>query len=262
MLRVLLVLPHACMMPNEQQMPPWLGFVVGLLGGFAVSALLIGLVLGYSVAGSMPSIPGQPQVANQPKAPTPPAAPEAAPAPAAVPEITAKDHVRGPKNAKITIVEYSDYECPFCKRHHPTIQQVMKEYPNDVNWVYRHFPLSFHQYAQKAAEASECVAELGGNDAFWKFTDAVLADADAPTPAVLEKAAGAAGVNAAKFKTCLDSGKHAQIVSDHMQGGISAGVQGTPGNFIINNSTKEKQEISGAVPFASFKTAIDGMLGK
>lgn len=250
------------MMPNEQQMPPWLGFVVGLLGGFAVSALLIGLVLGYSVAGSMPGGFVQPQAANQPQAPSVPSVPDAAPPSAEVPEITAKDHVLGPKNAKVTIVEYSDYECPFCKRHHPTLQQVMKEYPNDVNIVYRHFPLSFHQYAQKAGEASECVAEIGGNDAFWKFTDAVLTDAEAPTPAVLEKAATAAGVNAAKFKTCLDSGKHAQRIKDDMQGGISAGVQGTPGNFIINNKTKETQEISGAVPFASFKTSIDQMLGK
>ncbi len=247
------------MMPNEQQLPPWLGFVVGLLGGFAVSALLIGLVLGYSVAGTMPSMPRQ-QVADQPKAPAAPSVPDAAPAPANVPAITSKDHVRGPKNAKITIIEYSDYQCPFCKRHHPTIQQAMKEYGNDVNWVYRHFPLSFHQYAQKAAEAGECAADLGGNDAFWKFTDAVFADADEPTPAVLDKAAAAAGLNAAKFKDCVDSGKFAQAVKDDMQGGIDAGVQGTPGNFIINNVTKKTQDVSGAVPYSSFKSTIDQML--
>src|SRR3989344_4864332 len=86
--------------------------------------------------------------------------------------ITSEDHIRGNPNAEVTIVEYSDYECPFCKSFHPTMQRIVDEYGDKVAWVYRHFPLdSIHSKARPEAVAAECAAELGGNDAFWKFTD-------------------------------------------------------------------------------------------
>lgn len=86
-----------------------------------------------------------------------------------------KEHVRGNPNASITIVEYSDFQCPFCQRDFATLNAILEQYGDDVNLVYRHYPLSFHQNAQKAAEASECAAELGGNDTFWEFHDAIFA---------------------------------------------------------------------------------------
>lgn len=246
--------------------PAWLGFVLGLLGGAAVSCLLVGLVLGYSVAGGGFTLGtgGTTVAVNPPSEPPPPPPPGAPSKPPSA--VTDRDHVRGNPKAKITVIEYSDFECPFCKRHAPTMAQVLDTYKEDVNIVYRHFPLSFHQNAQKEAEASECVAELAGNDAFWKFHDAIFERSSVGgTGFALDKLPALAkevGANETKFKQCLDGDKYAKYVQDQMQEGITAGVQGTPGNFIINNDTKETKEISGAVPFSSFQSIIDTMLGK
>lgn len=241
--------------------PAWMGFVVGLMGGVAVSSLMIGVVLGYSLGGTGFS-GSSGVVAQQPPAvPNPPAAPAAPSKPVA--PVSDEDHVLGNPDAKITIIEYSDFECPFCKRHAPTIASIMDKYGDDVNFVYRHFPLSFHPKAQKLAEGSECAAEQGGNTAFFKFHDAVFAkDSVADLGAEqLPPFAKTLGLDEAKFKACLDSGKFAQKVQDQMQSGIDAGVQGTPGNFVVNNETEESRDISGAVPLSTFQTTIDQMLG-
>lgn len=93
---------------------------------------------------------------------------------AGTPEVTGDDHYRGKKGAKIVMVEYSDYECPFCQKFHPTMNQIMAEYKNDVAWVFRDYPLSFHANAQKAAEAANCVADLEGNDAYWEYGEVLF----------------------------------------------------------------------------------------
>lgn len=96
-------------------------------------------------------------------------------APIPVDPVAASDYVRGNRNARIAMIEYSDLQCPFCKQFHPTAQRLVDEYKGQVLWVYRHFPLDqLHPVARKAAEGSECVAEFAGEDGFWKYVDAVF----------------------------------------------------------------------------------------
>lgn len=185
-------------------------------------------------------------------------APDANPAEAAGPvdiTVTTADHMRGGKDAKVTIVEYSDFECPFCGAAHPTIQQVMDTYGDQVRLVYRHFPLSFHAQAQKAAEASECAADQGK---FWEFHDKMFENQDALTGGVaqLKKWATELRLNASKFNSCLDSGEKADLVAEQASGGADIGVTGTPGFFINGIS------VVGAQPFSTFKQVIDAELAK
>lgn len=89
-----------------------------------------------------------------------------------LPPVTDDDYVRGPANARVTIVEYSDFDCPFCNQFHETMNQVMAEYPNDVRWVYRHYPLTqLHPNAENVARISECIQDVGGTEKFWEFAD-------------------------------------------------------------------------------------------
>jgi protein-disulfide isomerase len=243
---------------------PWIGFAAGAVAGFVCSIGLAGLMIGYSMG-----LRAQGGYAPSPPAPSPQAqaqAPAAAPAGSKdAPPLDARlDHIRGNPKAAISVIEYSDFECPFCKRHAPTMAQVLSTYTDgSVNVVFRHFPLPFHQNAQKEAEASECVAELGGNDAFWSFHDKIF---DRTTSNglgfALDKLGPLAkeiGVDQAKFQACLDSGKYAQKVKDQAAGGAAAGIHGTPGTIVLNNATKKTAYVVGAVAFSSFQTAIESL---
>lgn len=228
--------------------------------------LLSGLIVGYvasSVVDYAPAPAGSAPVAAQPtpSAPTPSAPTPAEPSDVAA--VTDRDYVRGDKDAAITVIEYSDFECPFCKRHHPTMEKLVTEYKGEVNWVYRHFPLSFHPNALPSAIAAECAGKVGGNDAFWKYADELIKTDTYD----FEAMAATVGLDAAKFKTCNDDadGSMAKYVTDQADGGASAGVGGTPGNFIVVNEECDGDtcpgiEVSGAVPFASFKSQIDKLL--
>lgn len=181
-----------------------------------------------------------------------------------VPKITDRDHIRGDKNAQIAIIEYSDLECPFCKTFHPTMKQVVDSYGNKVMWVFRHFPLSFHANAQKEAEASECAWDQGGNDAFWKYVDTIFERTTSNGTGYsldnLVPLAAEIGLNKDTFKTCLDSGKFAKYVTDEGTGGAAAGVDGTPGNIVLDTKSGKTQMLPGAVPLAQIKQVVDGML--
>lgn len=176
------------------------------------------------------------------------------------PEVTGVDWYRGNKNAKVILVEYSDLECPFCQRFHPTMQQVIQEYGDKVKWVYRHFPLSFHANAQKEAEATECAGKLGGNEAFWNYTDKIFERTTSNgTGFALDKLVPLAkeiGLNESKFKTCIDGGEFTQKVKDQMAAGTEEGVTGTPGTIIIG-ANGDTQLIPGALPYEQIKPMIE-----
>jgi len=181
-----------------------------------------------------------------------------------LPEVTKDDHVKGNLDARILLVEYSDLECPFCQRFHPTAQQAVDEYGGQVAWVFRHFPLSFHANAQKMAEASECAAELDGEEGFWNFVDIVFErGAMNGTSFTDDQVVGLAteiGLNKNKFTECYDSGRYSQLVQDQMVGGQNTGVTGTPGNILLDTKTGETRLIPGAVPYEQLKLVIDELL--
>jgi protein-disulfide isomerase len=175
--------------------------------------------------------------------------------------VSDKDHIKGSKDAAVIIIEYSDYECPFCERFHPTMQQALKEYGDKIAWVYRQFPLtSIHPRALPSAIASECVANLAGNDAFWKFTDTVFENQEKYlTDTGLSEAAVLAGAKKGEFDSCFSTNKYENEVTSQQDAGSAAGITGTPGSFVINKKG-DAWFVPGAVPFESLKATIDEAL--
>jgi len=178
------------------------------------------------------------------------------------PPVAATSHVLGDANAKVTIVEFSDFQCPYCKNFYTdTEPQIVSEYVDTgkAKFVYRQFPLSsIHQNAEIAAEGSECAAKVGGNDAFWRYHDKLFTNGygngTGLDSASLKQYAADLQLDTASFNTCLDSHATATAVSKDVSDGTSAGVGGTP-TFFING-----KKLVGAQPFSTFKVAIDAEL--
>lgn len=173
------------------------------------------------------------------------------------------DYIRGNPDARFTLLEYSDFECPFCKRFHDTAKQLL-ERNDDVNWVYRHFPLDFHNpLAQKQAEAAECVGQIAGSDAYWAYADAVFArtssNGDGMPIADLAPIAGELGLDEAQVQACMDSGEMRERVLSQYQNGQQAGVSGTPGNFLIDHKTGRVVPMNGAQPLSNLEDALTRM---
>ncbi|MDD5437750.1 MAG: DsbA family protein [Patescibacteria group bacterium] len=244
---------------NFWQGNPKTMFALGLVTGVAVmSVIALVFVLDFlfsgKTAGAM-AVNNQQQaqqVAQQPtdqqptdQQPTQPSQPPKA--------VDDKDHIWGNKNAKVTLIEYSDFECPYCARHYDTIKQIQQAYPNDVRIVFRHFPLSFHANAQKAAEASECA---GAQGKFWEMHDKIFEANKAAKMGVdqWKQDAKDLKLDTAKFNKCLDGGEMASVISADQTEASNAGVSGTPATFVNG------ELIEGALPFASFQAKIDAAL--
>jgi len=239
---------------------PKLSFALGLVGGVLVICtigfiIMLALFLGGN-APAKKTTAGP--TAAAPTAAAPTAAPDTAPA-GDLPPLTANDHVRGDKNAPVTIVEYSDFQCPYCGAFHPSMQRLMDEYDGQVNWVYRNFPLSFHPNATPAANAAECIAALGGNDAYWEFADGLFENQDSLGDALYASLAKQVGVNASDFQDCYTSRKYQAKITADQTGGAQAGVTGTPGSFIVG-ADGSTTLVPGAIPYEQLKAMVDQML--
>jgi protein-disulfide isomerase len=165
-----------------------------------------------------------------------------------------KGFVRGAKEAPVTIVEFSDFQCPFCKNATATVKQVMDKYPGKVKWIFRDFPLaSVHPAAPKAHEAARCAADQGK---FWEYHDVLFEKSPRQSPDDLKQYAKDLKLDAASFTQCLDSGKHEPAVTKDIEEGSRLGVTGTP-TFFING-----RQLVGAQPLTAFQKIIDGELAK
>jgi protein-disulfide isomerase len=168
-------------------------------------------------------------------------------------KVDPKGPARGPDAATVTIVEFSDFQCPFCGREVPVVEKIMKDYEGKVRLVFRNFPLEFHPFAAKAAEAGACAADQGK---FWQLHDKMFTNQEKLAVEDLKGYAKAIGVDSAKFDKCLDGGEKKESVSEDQKAGSAAGVNGTPA-FFVNGIF-----INGAQPYEEFKQAIDRELNK
>ena len=161
---------------------------------------------------------------------------------------TAGRPVKGPANAPIEMIEFSDFQCPFCLQANPTVTQVLKTYGDRIRFVYRHYPLPNHANARPAAEAAECASE---QDQFWPYHDKLFAKAGQLADSDLKQAAAEAGLDSERFSNCFESRKFTEQVDADIKAGNDAGVSATP-TFFINGRL-----INGAQPFDVFKGVIE-----
>jgi protein-disulfide isomerase len=159
----------------------------------------------------------------------------------------------GPKGAKIQLVEFTDYQCPFCGRVRPAINQLIDDYKDKLRYTLMDFPLSFHQYAKKAHEAAHCAGDQGK---YWEYNKDIWSKQQALQVDELKKYAKELKLNTKKFDECLDSGKYTERVEENVKIGANAGAQGTP-SFFINGIF-----LSGARPVGDFKKIIDDELSR
>jgi protein-disulfide isomerase len=169
-------------------------------------------------------------------------------------DVAADDPSLGPANAPVTLVEFSDFQCPFCQRAAPTLKQIKAKYGDRVRIVWKDFPLTqIHPQAFDAAQAGNCAREQGK---FWEYHDQLFANQSALQPDALKKYASAAGMNADAFGACLDSGKYRAKVQQALEAGNNVGVSSTPTTFING------RVVSGAQPLDAFTAVIDEELAR
>ena len=177
-----------------------------------------------------------------------------------------RDHIRGPVDAEISLIEFSDFECPYCKTFHRNAAELLKTVDGKVNWVYRHYPLAFHPGAQKQAEATECARELGGEGAFWAYADALFARTTSGgkgfSDSKLVPLAKELGLNVRAFQRCLASGRHETRIKEDFDEGQRIGITGTPTTVIFNNRTGQAHRVVGVLSVSELQEKVALLLAK
>lgn len=179
--------------------------------------------------------------------------------------VTAEDHMVGNPAAKVIVVEYSDIDCQYCKSFQSTLAQVMSDYAatGEVAWVYRHFPVvSLHQYAAMHAEAAECAALQGGNDAFFRFIDLLHQQAPGGTqfdPVNYPSVVTTLGLSTSEFEACMDADTTVPRVTRDFENAMALGAKGTPFSVILIEG-QEPVPVTGALPYENMKQVIEEAL--
>lgn len=177
-----------------------------------------------------------------------------------------RDHTFGKAGAEVSLIEFSDFECPFCKAFHATVKTLVSRPDARVNWVYRHYTLPFHEpAARREAIASECAAEAGGNTAFWRYAEALFAitrsngqglPAGTSEPAIAKQV----GLDQKAFDACMAGRKAATRVEGDLAEGQAIGIYGTPTTIVQNNRTGDIEVIVGNQPLEALRSAVGRLL--
>jgi protein-disulfide isomerase len=179
--------------------------------------------------------------------------------------ISDKDHKLGPDSAPIKIIGFTDLECPYCKEYHLVLKQVMKEMPGKIQFILRNFPLAaLHKQAKQEAIATECAANLGGENAFWNYVDKIFESTksnDGLDLTLLPKFATEVGIDQEDFKKCLTSGKFDKLIQTNIDDGNNSGLQGTPYSVVIAPNG-QYLPLNGYMPVEQFKTAMEEVLNQ
>lgn len=178
--------------------------------------------------------------------------------------VDGSDYIRGNPNAPILMIEYSDYDCPFCKQYHTTMNQIMDEYgvTGRVAWVYRQLPLAqLHPNSPKVSEAALCVGDIGGTDAFWKFSDLIFEERELEEQtnvAQIPDYAEEAGVERDTYIECMESGRMKEAVKASVEDAFSIGAQGTPYTVLVVGN--QQAVINGAQPYETVKGIVQNLI--
>lgn len=168
------------------------------------------------------------------------------------------DHILGSKDAPIVLIEYSDFQCPYCEMIYPSLKQIVTESNGEVSWIMRNYPLyQIHPQAVPAANAAECIAEQLGNAGFWKFTEAVFNDQQNLSPERYAQYASQFGANTAKYTACVSSETYLSRIEAEAADAQANGGNGTPYTVVLNTKTGKQYPISGALPYAQLKAVIN-----